>query len=278
MEKKIIGTIKKYKLFNKKDKILVAASGGKDSTTLLYILKKNGYNIHALYVDAGIPAFTEVSKKNLELVCNKYNIPLVKLYLEKVFGLALPEILSRLKSKGFKYKSCTVCGVLRRYLINIYAKEDNFKRVVTGHNLDDEAQATLMNIFRNDIQRFKRQGPWVGVTNSKHFVQRVKPLYFITEEELLEFSKKMKFSVDNSKCPLSLGVYRDSVKKYLYSFDSEVKKNIVNFTIKKLRGLRNDKVGEISLCRICGEPSNTEICKSCQIITAVGGKNASISG
>jgi len=274
IEYKVLDTIKKYKLFTKKDKLLIASSGGKDSTALLYLLKKNNYNIHAIYIDAGIPKFTNVSKKNLKLICKEYRIPLVILSFEKEFGLALPEILSRMELKGFKYKSCTACGILRRYLINKYAKENKFKRVVTGHNLDDEAQATLMNIFRNDIKRFKRQGPWVGVINSEHFVPRVKPLYFVTEEELVEFSKKMRFPVDHSKCPFSEGVYRDSIKKYLYSYD--VKRNIVNFTVKKLEGLEKIK-SKISVCKICGEPSNTEICKSCQIIMAVGGKNASIS-
>jgi uncharacterized protein (TIGR00269 family) len=275
IENKIMDTIKKYKLFTKKDKLLVASSGGKDSTALLYILKKYGYNIHAIYVDAGIPEFTDASKKNLDLVCQKYKIPFNSLSLEKEFDITLPEILTKLKLRDIKYKSCTACGILRRYLINKYARENKFNRVVTGHNLDDEAQATLMNIFRNDIERFKRQGPWVGSVNSKHFVPRVKPLYFITEEELLNFSNKMKFPVDNLKCPFSSGVYRDYIKKYLYSF--EAKRNIVNFTIKKLNGLKKIDT-EISVCKICGEPSNSEICKTCQIIMAVGGKNASISG
>ena len=41
-EKKILFSIKKFNLFTKKDKILVAASGGKDSTVILYVLKKYG--------------------------------------------------------------------------------------------------------------------------------------------------------------------------------------------------------------------------------------------
>ena len=42
IEKQVRETIEKYKLLDKKDKIAVALSGGKDSTTVLYILHKLG--------------------------------------------------------------------------------------------------------------------------------------------------------------------------------------------------------------------------------------------
>ena len=40
IEAKVKKTIKDFDLINKKEKILVACSGGKDSTAILYILKK----------------------------------------------------------------------------------------------------------------------------------------------------------------------------------------------------------------------------------------------
>ena len=62
IQAKVEKTIKDYRLINKKDKILVACSGGKDSTTVLYILDKLGYSIEAITVDAVIGNYT---KKNL---------------------------------------------------------------------------------------------------------------------------------------------------------------------------------------------------------------------
>ena len=40
IEEKVRETIEKYSLFRKNEKIAVALSGGKDSTSILYILKK----------------------------------------------------------------------------------------------------------------------------------------------------------------------------------------------------------------------------------------------
>ncbi|MBW2992364.1 7-cyano-7-deazaguanine synthase, partial [Candidatus Woesearchaeota archaeon] len=76
IEKNIKNTIKKCRLFSKKDKMGVAVSGGKDSTVCLYILKKLGYSPIAITVDAVIGNYTKQNLENLRNVCKKYNINL----------------------------------------------------------------------------------------------------------------------------------------------------------------------------------------------------------
>ncbi len=269
-EKKVRNTIRKYQLFSKNDKIAVAVSGGKDSTVCLYVLKKLGYDVEGITIDAAIGNYTKQNLENLKQVCEKYNIKLNVVSFRDEFGMGLCYLRSLLKSNGYEYSSCMLCGILKRYLLNQHSKKLKFDKLVTGHNLDDEAQSFTMNIFRNDFKQAKRQGPVAGMFKSSKFVSRVKPLYHIKEEEAERFSKIMKFPVNYDICPCSVGAYRRIYKNILDEFEKDhpnVKYNIVNFQ-NSLKTLAQNVEGEskkVGECSKCGEPASQSVCKTCTI-------------
>jgi len=273
-EKKVKRTIKKFDLFSRKDKLGVAVSGGKDSMSALYVLKKLGYNVEAVTVDAGICNYTKKNLENLRRFCKKYCIQLHEISFREEFGMSLCFIKSAANEKGLKYSSCFICGVLRRYLINKYAKKLGFDCVVTGHNLDDEAQSFVMNIFRNDLILARRQGPISGYVRTKAFVRRVKPLYFCSEKETTAYSKLMRFPVNYEPCPCREGAYRKEYADILDEFEKRhpsVKYNIVQFflrTVYKMKPCKDDEV-RINVCAYCGEPSAGKVCKRCEILLAL---------
>ncbi|MBU1198577.1 MAG: TIGR00269 family protein [Nanoarchaeota archaeon] len=284
-EKKIKRTIKKFDLFSKKDRVGVAVSGGKDSTTALYVLKKLGYNIEAVTVDAVIGNYTKKNLENLRKVCKKYDVKLNEINFREEFGSSLCFIKSVAQEKGLTYSSCMICGVLRRYLLNKYAKKWKFDCLVTGHNLDDEAQAFIMNVFRNDLILAKRQGPVSGsgkANSTKVFVKRVKPLYLCTEEEIIKYSKFMKFPVNYEPCPCREGAYRKEYADMLDAFEKKfppTKYNIVQFFLRTVHQMKEkdidkeaDKDIEIGKCEKCGEPCAKKICKRCEILGALKGE------
>lgn len=272
IEKKVKNTIRKYNLCLKKDKIAVAVSGGKDSITCLYILKKLGYDIKGITIDALIGDYTKKNLENLKKFCKDNNIKLNIVSFRDEFGTSLCYIHSVVRSKGYKYSSCMICGILKRYLLNMYARKWKFDCLATGHNLDDEAQSFIMNVFRNDVILAKRQGPISGTSKSSKFVKRIKPLYRISEEEVVRYSKLMKFPVNYGICPCSSKAYRREYIKILNNFEKkhpDVKYNISKFherLIMPLKKIKKGKLKEVGSCEICGEASSKDICKVCQIL------------
>ena len=88
-EKQIKQTISKYKLFNKKEKVLVAISGGKDSTTVLWLLKKWGYNVSALHLNLGLGKYSERCLEKIKELCEKLEVKLEVVDIKKIFTTSL---------------------------------------------------------------------------------------------------------------------------------------------------------------------------------------------
>jgi uncharacterized protein (TIGR00269 family) len=269
-ENQVQKVIKQYNLLTKDDKIIVACSGGKDSTTVLYLLKKIGYDVKGLFVDLKIKSYSNQNLENIKSFCKKHKIKLHVTTFEKEFGYSLCKIKSVLGYK-YKLKSCSICGVLRRYVLNKKTRELGATKIVTGHNIDDEAQTILMNILKGDIKLSLNFGPRTGLLDDKKFVPRIKPLYFCEESGIRRYSQLMGFPVIYERCPCGYGSFRSDLRKFLNSLESEypgIKKKIVLSFMKKLPSIRSKygKKSELIYCQICGEPSRNNICSACEMI------------
>ncbi len=272
-ERKVKKTIRQYGLIGKKDKILVASSGGKDSTTTLHILnelaKQRRQRLEAVFVDLGIGDYSKENLENIKKFCKENKIKLHQLNFRKEFGYSLCYMKSVLAGKSVKIKSCTICGILRRYLLNKFVRKLGFDKIATGHNLDDEAQTVLMNRFKGNIWLSAKLGPITGVIRSKKFIPRIKPLYFCSEQETELYSKLKKFSVLYKRCPCIVESYRNRVRVMLNKFEKEnpgTKNGIINSFLDILPLLREKQKGKVLYCKICKEPTTGKICKTCEIL------------
>jgi len=276
-EKKVRKTIRTNKLIGKKEKVLVASSGGKDSTTALYLLDKivtnRNVTIEAIHVDADIGDYSKINKRNIKKFCKEVDIKLHETSFREEFGYSLCYIKGLLKDKGVNWKSCNICGILRRYLLNKKAKELKATKLVTGHNLDDEAQSIIMNVFTNNIPVLARLGPMTGLKRFKGFVPRIKPLYFCSEEEVRIYSKLHDFPVKYDKCPCRSEAYRKEVADMLNDFEQkhrQTKFAIVRGFLEMLPALKKNYVsGSVSVCKKCGEPAAKGVCNACRIIEGI---------
>ncbi|MBD3361291.1 TIGR00269 family protein [Candidatus Woesearchaeota archaeon] len=271
-EKNIRNTIRKFDLISVDDKLLVAVSGGKDSTAILYVLKKLGYAVEAITIDVLIGNYTKQNLKNIKEFCKEQDIKLHIVSFREAYGSSLCHIVSLIKSKGWNLQSCTVCGVLRRYLVNFYARKLKAGKVVTGHNLDDEAQTFMMNLFKNKKEMNARLGPCPGIIRDSKFVPRIKPLYLTSEKDIEKYSKEMKFPVKYGRCPCAIDAYRNYIRNMLDNLEKDypnIKQNIVKYLLNNLDQWKKEVLkqkGKLNACKKCKEPSRSEVCRACQLL------------
>ncbi len=268
VERKILKTIRIYKLIQKKDNIVIGVSGGKDSLTCLYILnkilKERRQKLTAIFIDEGIKNYTNKNLKVAKDFCKKENIKLEVYYYKNEFKDSLIKLIKKHENP------CTVCGVARRYLLNKKSRELNATKLATGHNLDDETQSILMNQFKGNIEFSAKLGPKTGVLMHSKFIPRIKPLYFITEQEVKLYASLKKFKVSSLKCPYRNISFRNQVKDLINKLENKypgIKQSIVKsfLTILPLIKQKFQKE-QIKTCKMCGEPASKEICRFCELM------------
>ena len=276
-EEKVFKTINKYQLIGRNEKLCVAVSGGKDSLTVLYLtkkyLEKNNIpaNDHlvALAIDEGIDDYREHTLVDLKKFCAEHEVPLTIVSFQEELGKTLDQAYPII-NKDTNKRPCNVCGVWRRYLLNKHAQKLGADKVITGHNLDDEAQAIIMNMFKANTKLAGRLGPISGLEERDLFVQRVKPLYFCAEKEVRLYALLKKFQIKFTECPYSKEGYRHHIQEMLNDFEQKykgTKQGIVNSFLAMLPLLQNqDKQAsesKIQQCSKCQEASNKEMCNAC---------------
>ena len=267
-EKKVIKTINKYKLIEKKDKVAIACSGGKDSMSLLYILsklsRKKDFSIIALAIDEGIKKYRDLN--DLKKYCRENSIDLKIYSFRDEFGISLDTAVKKIK----ELNPCSICGVLRRQLLNKAAISLKTNKLATGHNLDDESQSVMMNYVRGSLERSTRLGPITGVVKDPRFVPRIKPFYFLTEKETATYACLKQFPVKFNECPYSNDSFRGEIRDLMNNIEKNhhgTKHAVINSFLHLLPYLRlmynNSKV---KTCEHCHEPSSMDVCNTCIII------------
>ena len=276
-ERKVLKTIKDYKLIERNDKVGVAVSGGKDSLSLLSIIKQlkdkiKIFELEAIAIDEGIKGYRDKTLERAKKFCKDNDIKLHIFSYKEEFGNTLDNFL-----KKSDMKACSMCGPFRRYLLNKKAKELGFTKLATGHNLDDETQTIMMNYFRRNIETSARLGPITGISKDKRFIKRIKPLYLVTEKEVATYAFIKGLIDDFNECPHSSDSYRGDVRDFLNDFEARypgTKHSIMTSFLEILPLLKESykKSIPINECKSCGEPCSQEICQTCKIVEILKNK------
>lgn len=266
--------IKSQSMFAKRDRILVAVSGGKDSLALWHILLTLGYRADALYVNLGIPDYSEHSQEKVSRYAESVAVPLgATLHLhtvEKEEGAGIRE-LAQLVHRP----TCSTCGTLKRYQFNRAAIEHEYDVMATGHNLDDEAARLLGNVLHWQTEYLDKQGPSLPASVDG-FAKKVKPLYRLTERELAAYCVLNKIDYIVDECPMAQGARTLLYKDVLNRLETESPGTKQYFYWGFLDKQHKKEPGQVAMaekdqmmlhpCSTCGQPTTADVCSYCKLI------------
>jgi uncharacterized protein (TIGR00269 family) len=265
-EDRVQTTISKEQMLQQGDRIVVALSGGKDSTALLYVLTKilpdkDDITLLAVTIDEGILGYREETINSAKKLTEMLGIPHKIVSFKDEYGWNLDEMVG-----GKKEAPCTYCGVFRKSLLNRTAKKLCANKVATGHELDDEAQSVLMNYMKGDIERLGRLMPR---KIQPGLVPRIKSLKDILERETALYCMVNGIYVKMTECPYASLSFRSDIRDMLNSFENKFsgsKQSIMKGfdNISDLLAVHYPAM-KLSLCQKCGEPCVDDFCKACQL-------------
>ncbi|MFX0085991.1 MAG: ATP-binding protein, partial [Candidatus Hodarchaeota archaeon] len=139
--------------------IAVAFSGGKDSSSVLYILEKYRKKlkipfIAAMIVDDENPEVQGARNKIVDLSKHKYpSVKFIQRSFSDFYNFSLPDLVYQSDKKKMGFTPCTICGILRRHAIITLSLELKVDYVIMGNTLNDEASTILLNILRGKHER-----------------------------------------------------------------------------------------------------------------------------
>jgi cytoplasmic tRNA 2-thiolation protein 1 len=278
IEDKTARTISKYSMIGYGDNVAVGVSGGKDSLSLLYVLKllfdqhpNNGNELIAVTIDEGIEGYRDESLQIVKDFCAQLRVENKVLSYKSLFGIDMDEamILRSSSSSSQKMSSCSICGTFRRRAIDIAAETVGADIIVTAHNMDDQLQTFMINLLAGDVERIG----WIypePVQYSRTGMKKVKPFIEIYEYEIAFYALQREIPFQSEECPYMNESIRTDLREFFNRLERDhpgIKYNAYNSVMKVSKILRSmPSSSESKKCWVCGRVSTGDVCSTCKTL------------
>ncbi len=177
-----------YNLLEDNDKILLAASGGKDSTALIeYFANRkkrpnSNFCIEAVHIQSDFDPEFSLEMKNL---FEQWEIP---------FNIIKINIQQRLKQD--KKMNCYWCSTQRRTELLNYALKNGFNKIALGHHMDDILETFLMNM----LEKGNLSTMIPKMKYDKWQVTIIRPLCYVSERRIIEHVSEHQYGTYTCTC------------------------------------------------------------------------------
>ncbi|MFO7598303.1 MAG: ATP-binding protein [Candidatus Desulfacyla sp.] len=218
--KRLMGkAIYNHQMIHGGDHLLVAVSGGKDSLSLLWLLRERmkrlpiRYRITAVHVD---PGFGTDSAARMASFFSTHGFD---------YRVIKTRIGPQAHSPDNRENPCFLCSRMRRKILFDLAKEMGCNRIAFGHHKDDIIETFFLNVFYGasistmlPVQEF-----------FKGEITAIRPLYLIDEGLIQRYGKAMGWERIELGCPSAGSSKREEIKQMLqalYRSNRKIKGNI----------------------------------------------------
>ena len=220
---KFLKAINDYKLIEDGDSIAIGISGGKDSlllAKLFHELKKDKSRNFEYKAVSLNPGFKQSDLDNFKKNLEKLNINC------EIIDTNIWEIANE-KAKDYP---CFLCAKMRRGILYKKVEEFGFNKLTLGHHFDDVIETTMINLLYAGT--VKTMTPKVSSTSGK--LSLIRPLIYVKEEDIIEYTKKNGILAMNCGCTIEAGKTsskRKEVKNMLSALEEKnpgIKQSIFN--------------------------------------------------
>jgi uncharacterized protein (TIGR00269 family) len=274
IESKAAKTISKYSMIEYGEKVAVGVSGGKDSLSLLYVLKllfdqhpNNANELVAVTIDEGIKGYRDESLQIVKDFCAHLHIESNVLTYQSLFGIDMDQAIMQRSSQ--KISSCSMCGTFRRRAIDIAAETVEADIIATAHNMDDQLQTFMINLLAGDVERIG----WIypePIQYTQTGMKKIKPFVEIYEYEIAFYALQREIPFQSEECPYMNESIRTDLREFFNRLERDhpgIKYNAYRSMTKVSKVLRGSMPpSQTKKCSRCGRVATGAICSVCRTL------------